>query len=120
MASPTTPAAGTEHTSERTCGGFAGSPVSKSTEATSARTDERGRMAARTTTGAPLVTPPSSPPARLVARAISPPRQAMGSWASIPRRPARSKAGPTSTPLTAWMEQSAWASRPSSLRSQCA
>ena len=42
----------------------------------------------------------------------------MASWASLPRRPATSKPSPISTPLTAWMLITAWASRASSLRSQ--
>src|SRR4029077_172199 len=63
MASPTTPAAGTAQTSLRSTTASTDSRVSRSTERRGFRRVEIGFMAARTTTGWPLVTPPSSPPA---------------------------------------------------------
>ena len=64
--------------------------------------------------------PPSMPPASVESRRYrwSASSQRIGSWASLPRRPATSKPSPISTPLTAWMLITAAASRASSLRSQ--
>ena len=77
-------------------------------------------MAARTTTGWPLVTPPSRPPA-LFERRWNPLSLSnrISSWTCEPGRRAASKPMPISAPLIAWIEQKARASRPSSLRSHC-
>ena len=68
IASPTTPAAGTAHTSLRSTTASTASLVCTSTERSGLRSVEMGFIAARTITGWPLVTPPSSPPALLEAR----------------------------------------------------
>ena len=76
-------------------------------------------MAARQTTGMPLVTPPSRPPARLVGRGEAA-RGGVVADGVVDLRAAAaaaSKPRPISTPLMAWMHISAWARRPSSLRS---
>jgi hypothetical protein len=76
---------------------------------------EIGLIAAWTTSGSPLVIPPSRPPARLVSRyqPISS-DQKISSCASEPGLPATSHPSPSETPFTDWIEQTAWASRPSS------
>jgi len=76
---------------------------------------EIGFIATRTTSGSPVVMPPSVPPARFVARS-KPGR--ISSCTSDPLRRAASNPSPSSTPFTAGMDMSAWARRPSSLRSQ--
>ena len=76
-----------------------------------------GFIAARTTTSSPFVTPPSSPPARLVAR-CRPGR--ISSCASEPRAPRKRDPSPISTALTAWMPISAPASRASRRSSRVA
>ncbi len=68
MDSATTPADGTAHTSLRTTAPVIASFVFISTDRRGDISVERGFIAPRTTTGAPLVTPPSVPPARLVSR----------------------------------------------------
>ena len=120
MASPTTPAAGTAQTSLRSTTASTTSFVSTSTDWSGRRSVAMGFMTARTITGWPLVTPPSSPPALLVRR-LKPASlsKRISSWTWEPGRRAASKPMPISAPLIAWMEQNAWASRPSSLRSQC-
>src|SRR3989442_6899531 len=120
MDSATTPAAGTAQTSLRTTAPVIASFVLMSTDRSGDISVDSGFIAPRTTTGAPVVTPPSVPPARLVSRKKPRPRvQKISSWAREPGVRAISNPGPTSTPLTAWMDITAWARRPSSFRSQC-
>src|SRR4051794_1811159 len=118
IASATTPAAGTAHTSERWLIAFAGSPVATSTVSSALGTVEIGFIAARTRSTSPVVMPPSVPPDRDVRRRRRPSRCSISSWASLPRRRAVSKPSPTSTPLMAWMPISAPARRASSRLSQ--
>src|SRR5690606_24207126 len=73
-ASPTTAAAGSAQVSLRSMAASTGPFSSTSTDGRGRQRVGRGFMAARTTRGAPMVTPPSSPPARLVAREYPPPR----------------------------------------------
>ena len=68
MASPTTPAAGTVQESVRSRSASAGSRVAMSTERSGLVSVGSGFIAQRTTSGSPLVMPPSIPPARLVSR----------------------------------------------------
>ena len=68
IASATTAAAGTAHTSERWLIAVAGSPVATSTVDSARLSDEIGFIAARTRSGSPVVMPPSRPPARSVSR----------------------------------------------------
>ena len=68
IASPTTEAAGTAQTSLRSKAASNGSLVRTSTEGSARRSVAIGFIAARHTTGIPLVTPPSRPPARLLGR----------------------------------------------------
>lgn len=98
MASTTTPAAGTAHTSERWWMATASSPVAMSTVASARGTVEIGFIAARTRSGWPLVMPPSSPPARLVERTTPSGPGYISSWAWLPRRRAVAKPSPISTP----------------------
>ena len=80
-----------------------------------------GFIAARATSTSPVEMPPSMPPASADSRRYVPDdeSQVIGSWASLPRRPATSKPSPISTPFTAWIDMRARASSASSLRSQC-
>ena len=65
---PTTPAAGTVQESVRSRSAWAGSLVSVSTERSGLVSVGSGFIAPTTTTGSPVVMPPSMPPARLVSR----------------------------------------------------
>ena len=118
MASATTPAAGTAHTSERWWWARAGSPVATSTVCSERGTVAIGFMAARTRNRSPVDIPPSMPPARLLTRCTAPSARRVSSCACEPGRSAVRKPSPTSTPLMAWMPMSAPASRESSRRSQ--
>ena len=119
IASPTTPAAGTTVESVRSRIAWAGSLVSVSTERSGLVRVEIGLIAARTISGSPLVMPPSRPPARLVSRCQpSSSLKKISSWASEPGPPATSQASPRETPLTDWIETTAWARRPSSFSRQ--
>jgi hypothetical protein len=106
----TTASASTACTSLRSTSAVPASPVARSTDRSGCISVGNGFIAARTTTGEPFVTPPSSPPARFVRRRRS---GSISSCASDPRVRARAKPSPTSTPLTAWMPMSAPASRAS-------
>src|SRR2546423_10755661 len=68
IASPATPAAGTTHTSERSYAAFTGSRDLKSTDPSGRRNVEIGFKYPRTMMSSPLETPPSMPPALLLAR----------------------------------------------------
>ncbi len=68
IASATTPAAGTAHTSLRWLIAFAASPVATSIVSKARGTVEMGFIAARTRNTSPVDMPPSVPPARLVRR----------------------------------------------------
>ena len=116
-ASPTTPPAGTAHTSVRCLIAWAAVPVARSTVASGRGIVENGFIAARTRIGWPVDIPPSIPPARAVVRPIRPSRSTISSWALDPGRAADANPSPTSTPFTDWMLIKASASRPSSLRS---
>ena len=91
---------------------------------------EIGFIATRTTSGAPVVMPPSRPPELLLPRKKSVGcmrglvseimccgSKNISSCTSDPRRMAMSKPRPISTPFMAWMLMRLWASRPSSFRS---
>src|SRR5204863_858683 len=114
IASAMTPIAGTAVTSERSDWAWAGAPVFRSTVLSGDISVEIGFIATRSTSGSPVVMPPSVPPARLVARA-SPGR--ISSCTSEPLRRAASKPSPSPTPFTAGIDIRACASRPSSFRS---
>src|SRR6266513_1645541 len=86
-----TPIAGTAVTSERSDCAWAGAPVFKSTVLSGDISVEIGFIATRSTSGSPVVMPPSVPPARFVARA-SPGR--ISSCTSEPLRRAASKPRP--------------------------
>jgi hypothetical protein len=133
IASPTTDAAGTAHTSERWYCVAAPSPVARSTERKGVTVVRIGSIAARTTIGSPLLMPPSMPPARFEARMTCPtcsrlvfrPRLPLPQFPDpddlvvdpvVPGRRAVSNAGPISTPLMAWMLITAMARRASSRR----
>ncbi len=118
IASATTPAAGTAHTSLRWLIAFAASPVATSIVSSARGTVEMGFIAARTRRTSPVDIPPSVPPARLVRRRTPPSPLSISSCANDPRRRADSKPSPTSTPLMAWMPINAPARRESSRRSQ--
>ena len=126
-----TPIAGTAVTSDRSLCAFAAFPVVRSTVGSGDMRVEIGFMPTRITSGSPVVTPPSSPPALLL-RLRYPPRSAgsgalvpgtasasIGSCTSEPGRRAASNPIPISTALTAGMDINAPARRPSSFRSQC-
>ena len=83
-----TPSAGTAVTSDRSLWALAGSPVARSTVGSGDISVEIGFIATRTTTGSPVVIPPSSPPALLVGRR-NPPRGSPRSAAALPARPPR-------------------------------
>src|ERR1019366_3874217 len=102
MASATTPAAGTAHTSERWWMAVAACPVATSTVASALGTVLIGFMAARTRRTSPVDMPPSVPPARPVRRLITPscPRS-ISSCATDPRRVAVTKPSPVPTPSIA-------------------
>ena len=68
IASPTTPAAGTVHESVRSRSAWAGSWVAMSTERSGLVSVGSGFIAQRTTSGSPVVIPPSRPPEWLVSR----------------------------------------------------
>jgi len=68
MASPTTAAAGTAHTSLRSIAAGASCSVVKSTDRSGFISVAIGFMNPVTRTSSPLVTPPSRPPALLVGR----------------------------------------------------
>ena len=68
MEAVTTPAAGTVHESVRSRSAWAGSFVARSTDRSGFVSVGSGFIAPRTTTGSPVVMPPSMPPARLVSR----------------------------------------------------
>src|SRR5947209_4487189 len=117
MASPTTPAAGTAQTSLRSTTASTVSLVARSTDLSGVRSVESGFIAARTTSGWPLVTPPSRPPALLVERLKPwPASNTISSCTPEPGVRAVSKPMPNSQPLMAWIEQKACASRPASRR----
>src|SRR5580700_5348148 len=118
MASATTPAAGTAVASLRWLIALAASPVLVSMVSRARGTVEIGFIAALSRSGSPVLMPPSMPPARLVRRATPFSVASISSWATDPRRVAVVKPSPTSTPLMAWMDISAPASRASSRRSQ--
>ena len=66
----------------------------------------------------PFVTPPSRPPARFVGRSRpEAASQRISSWKAEPRVSPPAKPSPIATALTAWIDMSACAIRPSSLRS---
>jgi hypothetical protein len=117
IASATTAAAGTAHTSDRWLIAVAASPVVMSTVWSARFRLEIGFIAALTRSGSPLVMPPSRPPARSVTRFTPSGVGMISSWAREPRERAWVNASPTSTPLIAWIDISAAASRASSLRS---
>ena len=122
IVSATTPIAGTAVTSVRSLNDTADSLVAVSTvSSVGLFSVASGFIAARTTSSSPVEMPPSVPPASVLPRRYSPASASheIGSWASLPRRPATSNPSPISTPLTAWMLMTAWASSASSLRSQC-
>ena len=95
----------------------AGSPVATSTVDSARLSEEMGFIAARTRSGSPVVIPPSSPPARSVSRRTPVAPGTISSCAREPRDRAWVNASPISTPLMAWIDISAAASRASSLRS---
>jgi len=97
---------------------LAGSPVLVSMVSSARGTVEMGFIAIRRRMTSPVLIPPSIPPARLVRRATPRSVVSISSWATEPRRVAVVKPSPTSTPLMAWMDISAPASRASSRRSQ--
>ncbi len=70
IASATTPAAGTAHTSERWLIATAASPVATSTVRSARGIVEIGFIAARTRSTSPVVMPPSVPPERPDTRRI--------------------------------------------------
>src|SRR5204863_286564 len=109
-----TPIACTAMTSDRSDCAWAGAPVFKSTVLSGDISVEIGFIATRSTSGSPVVMPPSVPPARFVARA-RPGR--ISSCTSETLRRAASKPSPSSTPFTAGIDIRACASRPSSFRS---
>ena len=121
MVSATTPAAGTAVTSVRSLNETVDSLVSMSTVLSTGRLRvDSGFMAARRTMSPPVDMPPSIPPARVVSAEVGLRLRPSG-WRRGPREPrwaAVSNPSPKPTPLTAWMLQMAWASRPSSRRSQ--
>ena len=92
------------------CGRAAPRPVARSTESSGLRSVATGLTAARTTIGAPLLMPPSMPPARFVLRSQPGASGSTSSWTSLPRRTTTPKPRPISTPLTAWMPMTAAAS----------
>src|SRR5205814_4906699 len=110
IASAMTPIAGTAVTSERSDWAWAGAPVFRSTVLSGDIRVEIGFIATRSTSGSPVVIPPSVPPARFVARA-RPGR--ISSCTSEPLRRAASKPSPSSTPFTAGSDIRAPASPPS-------
>ncbi len=121
MASATTPAAGTTQVSLRSTEAFWGCFVARSTERSATSRVGMGLTTAKARTSSPFVTPPSSPPARLVGRSRPRPSfQRISSWKSEPRASPPAKPSPTATALTAWIDMRAWAIRPSSLRSHWA
>ena len=65
----------------------------------------------RKSTGAPVVMPPSAPPALFVTGVTVPSTMRYGSLSSLPRRRAASKPRPNSTPLTAGTPNAARAMR---------
>ncbi len=81
---------------------------------------EIGFIAAATTTGSPLVMPPSKPPKRLLERTNSPSgsESRISSCTSLERRLATPKPSPISTPFMAFIDMTAWASLASSLSRQ--
>ncbi len=119
MASSTTPAAGTAHTSDRWWFAGAAPPVAVSMVRRARGTVAMGFMPARTRRTVPVDMPPSVPPARSVDRPMPASVENSSSWASDPRRVVVRKPSPTSTPLIAWMPMSAAASFESRRRSQC-
>ena len=119
MVSATTAAAGTAHTSDRWLIALVGSPVETSTVDSARLSEEMGFIAARTRSGSPVVMPPSRPPARSVSRRTPVAPGTISSCAAEPRDRAWVNASPISTPLIAWIDINAAASRPSSFRSQC-
>jgi len=126
IASPTTAAAGTAHTSLRSIAAGLTSIVDKSTERRGFIRVEIGFMYAVTRRSWPLVTPPSRPPALFVGREsgieASPDASGPGrisSWTREPGTSATAGPRPMPTALIAGIDISACARRPSSLRSQC-
>src|SRR5262249_22436316 len=122
IVSATTPEAGTAVTSVRSLNETVSSLVSTFTvRSTGLLRVASGFIATRATRSAPVVMPPSVPPARVLPRvySVESASHRISSWASLPRRPATSKPSPISTPFIAWMLMRACASRPSILRSQC-
>ena len=124
--SMTTLAAATALTSLRSYWLCCGSSVARSTLGMPRRSVEMGFIVPRTTTGMPLVMPPSSPPALFVGRTKprcgSCARDAsceIGSCTWLPKRHAQSVPMPTSTALNAWMPITAAAFRESSRSSHC-
>ena len=73
--------------------------------------DGVGLNAARNTMGMPFVIPPRMPPQWFVSVMILPFSTVKASLSSLPRRLATPKPTPNSMPLTAGMENAAWASR---------
>ena len=123
--STTTLAAGTAQTSERSYCEASACLVFRSTLGMPRSSVLMGFMAARTTTGCPLVMPPSVPPALLVSRtkpSAGVSRRAgskrMGSCTALPGRDAHAKPSPISTPLIACTPITAQAMRASSLSRQ--
>jgi hypothetical protein len=94
MASPTTAAAGTAHTSLRSIAAGDSVMVCKSIERSGFINVEIGFIQAVTRTSSPLVTPPSRPPALLVGRmmpgSVPEPIAAPGRISSWTREPGRS------------------------------
>src|ERR687886_268557 len=84
--SPITAAAGTAQESARSLKARAGSPVERSTVRRALAIVEIGFIDAATTTGSPLVIPPSRPPRRLLARAGGSSPGRISSCTSLERR----------------------------------
>ena len=70
-----------------------------------------GFIASRTTSGIPVVMPPSTPPAWFVSVRMRPSRRINASFCPLPRSAAPAKPSPNSTPFTPGMANSAAASR---------
>ena len=118
IASTITGAAPMAVTSERSQAVAPVSPLARSTEGKPRRSVEIGLKKPRTTRSEPLVTPPSSPPARLLTRSRWPSTCLYGSCASDPRTEATSMPSPMVAAFTEGIATSAWTILPSSLRSQ--
>ena len=103
MASPTTAAAGTAHTSLRSIAAGDSVIVARSTDRSGFMSVEIGFMKPITRTSSPFVTPPSSPPALLVGRTGIPPSWdgRISSCTRDPRRTAASGPMPIPTALIA-------------------